>query len=367
MWGVFVREHAKAVRLYDDVAVLHGAGVDPNLQRLWRVEQETDESFTEGLPTYRVWHQPPPIPQARYLLYLWSIFQAFRHIAAQGFYPDVLHAHVYSAGFPAALLGKLYRLPVVITEHVSTFSRKLLSRCEVLTAHLAFRWSTLVMPVSPTLQKAIEDHGICARFQVVPNAVDTTLFTPFLHNAPEHNAKRLLFVGSLVPVKGIPYLLQALAQLRRKREDWHLDIAGDGSARAEYECLAIELGIADQVTFTGIKSRREVAALMQRADLFVLPSLCETFATVAAEALAAGTPVLATRCGGPEEFITEQVGMLVPPGDADALCEGLDTMLDQLSRYDPYRVSRYAVERFSLERVGQQLHMIYKILFAQKR
>jgi len=42
VWGVFVREHAKAVRLYDDVAVLHGAGVDPNLQRLWRVEQETD-------------------------------------------------------------------------------------------------------------------------------------------------------------------------------------------------------------------------------------------------------------------------------------------------------------------------------------
>ena len=360
---MFVREHAKAVRLYDDVVVLHCAGTDPTVKGLWRMEQESDESLTEGIPTYRVWHRRSPFPKTSYLLYLWSAFQAFRRIVAQGFQPDIIHAHIYLAGVPAVLIGKLNRIPVVVTEHSSGFPRKLLRRLDTWKARLAFKWADTIMPVSRSLQRSIEKYSIEARFQVVPNVVDTSLFSPQLRPADVHNPKRILFVGLLLPVKGLPCLLQALAQLRDHRDDWHLDIVGDGPARAEYERLAIDSGLAARVTFHGLKSKREVAEFMRQADLFVLPSLFETFAVVAAEALATGTPVLSTRCGGPEEFIVEDVGMVVPPADAEALCKGLDYMLNHLDRFPPHQVSRYVTECFSPERVGEQLHTIYATYF----
>jgi len=110
-----------------------------------------------------------------------------------------------------------------------------------------------------------------------------------------------------------------------------------------------------------------VVEFMQRANLFVLPSLVETFSVPAAEAMACGTPVLSTRCGGPEEFIVEDVGILVPSHDADALFRGLDQMLDNLHLYSRQRISRYARERFAPEVVGAQLHAVYESLIERGR
>ena len=363
--GVFVREHAKAVRIYDDVVVLHCAGSDAKIKGLWRMDQESDEGLTEGIPTYRVWHRRSPIPKTSYLLYLWSVFHAFRHIVAQGVRCDIIHAHVFEAGLPAVLIGRFHRIPVVVTEHWTLFPKKLLDMFSVWKASIAFRWARLVMPVSHSLQQAIKAYGIKARFHVVPNVVDTQLF--YLNSSPQsknQSLNRLLFVGllDLSHKKGVPYLLQALGQLRQQRDDWQLDIIGDGPPRAEYERLAIDLGLGDKITFHGLKSKREVADFMRQAHLFVVPSLFETFAAVAAEALATGTPVLSTRCGGPEEFIVDDVGMLVPPGDAEALCKGLNYMLDRLKCFSPDRISRYARERFSAEEVGKLIHETYVTL-----
>jgi L-malate glycosyltransferase len=237
----------------------------------------------------------------------------------------------------------------------------------VAKAWLAFRWASAVLPVSYALQKAIERYGIHAHFQVIPNVADTTLFFPSSHVRKDGNPKRILFVGKLVEVKGLPDLLHALVRLRGKRDDWHLDIVGNGDARAEYERLALNLRLCDKVSFHGLKTKQEVAEFMQQSDLFVLSSLYETFSAPAAEALACGTPVLATRCGGPEEFVIKDVGLLVPPGDPDTLCEGLDYMLDNLNLYSCRRISEYAIERFSAECVGAQLHGVYEALSSPPR
>ncbi|MEM3433325.1 MAG: glycosyltransferase [Candidatus Methanomethyliaceae archaeon] len=365
--GVFVREHAKAVRLYDDVVVLHCAGPDPKLKELWRLGQESDESLTEGIVTYRVWHRGLSIPKVSYFIYLWGVFQAFRYITAHGFRPDIIHAHLFATGVPAVLIGRLYHIPVVITEHNSAFPRRLLSQTAILRARFAFRWADLVLAVSMSLQKAIEGYGIRARFQVVPNVVDTSLFFPRIDKPNEDNQKRLLFVGLLDSshIKGVPYLLQALAQLRQDRDDWHLDIVGDGPARAEYERMVADLSLGNKITFHGLKTKSEVAEFMRQADLFVLPSLFETFSVITAEALATGIPVLATRCGGPEEFVTDKLGLLVPPGDADALCQGLAFLLNHLDQFSPGEISRYAKERFGPEGVGQHLHTVYVTALAE--
>jgi glycosyltransferase involved in cell wall biosynthesis len=122
------------------------------------------------------------------------------------------------------------------------------------------------------------------------------------------------------------------------------------------------LKLGDKVTFHGLKTKREIAGFMRQTDLFALPSVCETFSVPAIEALATGIPVLATRCGGPEEFVTKDVGVLAPPGDAEALCKGLDDMLDNSYIYSSERISQYAVERFSAEVVGAKLHEVYRSL-----
>ena len=358
--AVWVREQAKAVRLYDEVRVLHCVGPDLNLKRRWRTEQETNEKLSEGIPTYRVWYRPSPIPKTSYFLYFWSICRTFRQIVNEGFRPDIIHVHIYDAGGPAVLLGKLYRIPVVVTEQFSSFPRGLLGPLDVVKAWLAFRWAKRVLPVSAALQKAIEDYGIHAHFQVIPNVADTTVFFPPSHLRRDINPKRILFVGQLVPVRGVPYLLQALALLGQKREDWRLDLVGDGEARTEYERLALDLQLGDKVTFHGLKTKQEVADLMRRADLLVLSSLCETFSAPAIEALATGIPVLATRCGGPEEFISQEVGLLVSPGDADSLCQGLDRMLDNLHLYSCKQIAQYARDRFSPQFVGAELHAVYQ-------
>jgi glycosyltransferase involved in cell wall biosynthesis len=357
--GVFVREHAKAVRLCNDVVVLHCVVKNSNLKGLWRIEQDTDESINEGIPTWRVCRRRLPIRIISYFNFIWSILRGFRHIVSTGFRPDIIHAHIYEAGVPAILIGKLYNIPVVITEHNTAFPRRLLSGNAILKAKFAFRQAQFVFPVSSALQKAIEGYGIRARFRILPNVVDTSVFYPSQKAKEVSNPKRILFAGLLVPIKGIPYLLKALAQLNRQRGDWQLDIVGDGPSRIEYEHLAQQLGISYKVIFNKTKSKKEVAEFMRQADLFVLPSLAETFSVGTAEALATGIPVLATRSGGPEEFVTEERGLLIPPGNTEALFKGLDYMLNNLERFNTEQISHYATEHFSPERVGKQLQRVY--------
>ena len=356
--GIFVREHAKAVRLYDDVVVLHLMGEDPKLKGFWRIEREVDETFTENIPTFRVWSRHFPIIKARYF---YGILKSFPYIISKGFRPDIIHSHIYVTGISSVLVGKLYRIPVVITEHSTEFPRKLLRSRDVWKSRFAFNRANMVFPVSNSLQRAMEEYGIEARFQVIPNVVDTNLFYPDSSDRLKSPTKRLLTVALLDSShkKGIPLLLNALAYLTSKRDDWRLNILGDGPARTEYQRLTVDLGLANKVTFHGLKSKPEVAEFMRQSDLLVVPSLFETFSVVTAEALAAGIPVLATNCGGPEEFVTNDVGLLVPPGSVDALVGGLDYMLNHLERFKPDETSCYAAEHFSYAGVGEQLHENY--------
>jgi L-malate glycosyltransferase len=359
--GIFVREHAKAVRLYDDVSVLHCAGADPKLPSLWRMEAEADELLSEGIPTCRVWRRRLPIRRISYLLYLWSVLQAVRRLRAQGYRPDIIHGHIYEAGAAAVMLGRLYGLPVVVTEHSTAFPRRLLKGLDVWKPWLTFRWADAVLPVSRDLQRSIESYGIEARFQVVPNVVDTQVFFPCKTARPMDSSKRLLLVGRLEPThsKGVPYLLAALAQLRQQRADWHLDIVGDGPARDTYAQEAAELQLTGLVTFHGEKPKEVVADYMRQADIFVLPSLWENLPCVMLEAMASGLPIIASDVGGISEVVAPEAGILVPPKDVNRLATALADMIRFPSRFDRQVIARQA-RRFSPAVVGQELDLVYR-------
>ena len=360
MWGVFVREHAKAVQLYDDVAVLHCLLPDPALPQPTWTEREIDPALTEGIPTYRAWYRAEPVSKTAYFRFLQSVRRAYQVIISEGFRPDVLHAHIYEAGVAAVLLGKRHRLPVVITEQFSAFPRRLLSRHKVLKARWAFGQADRVLPVSAALQTSFERYGIHARFRRVPNVVDAGLFTPPSTPCPPHDPIRLRFVGSLIPLKGVGFLLDALAQVQRQRQDWCLDLVGDGQDRAAFERQAADLGLAPQVTFHGWKTKTEVAGFMRQADLFVLPSLWDNMPCVIVEAMASGLPIVASDIGGiPEMVDAPVIGALAPPGDAGALAAVLLARLATLDQTDRRLIASKA-ERFSMAVVGRSLHDIYE-------
>jgi len=357
--GVFIREHAKAVQIYDDVRVLHLAGIKPGIKRLWQLEEDTAESIQTGIPTYRAWYKRLPIPNSTLLTYIFSTWRALSAIENQGFTPEIIHAQLYKAGVPAVLLGRIKRLPVIISEHGSVFPRNLINNKEMRKAKFAFGSASAVLPVSAALQRGIENHNIQANFRIVPNAVDTHLFHPPTQENSRKEPIRILFVGSLLPVKGISYLLEALARFKSERDDWCLDIFGEGPNRDEYKNLSAELGLSEEVTFHGYRPKEEIAAFMRQAQLFILPSLWENLPCVLVEAIASGLPILSTQAGGIPEIVDEEIGMLVSPGNVKDLSLGLEEMLSKLQSFDRSEIASRS-KRYSLETIGREIHDIYK-------
>ena len=356
--GVFVREHAKAVSLYHDVTVLYPYfGTNRSIKKPLQVFEQIED----GIRVIRIvcqWR----VSLSNYLLYYWAIFAGFRRLVKEGWKPDIIHAHVYSAGLPAWLLSRIFKVPFVITEHWTGFVRGKLTIMEQTKARFVMRRAGVVLPVSSHLRQHIEAYGVKGRFRVIPNPVDTGIFYPL----PSRNKgkKNILSVTGLNPKKGIPYLLQALSQVKEDRRDFVLDIVGGGPNRSEYERLARELGLDEVARFHGLKPREEVARLMRNCDFFVQASLWETFGVVYIEAMACGKPVIASDIGGPKEIINHDTGILVPPGNTEALAKATTYMLDNYQNYSSEKISQYAREKFGYETVGRQLSEVYQAVLA---
>ncbi|WP_417720649.1 glycosyltransferase family 4 protein [Salipiger sp.] len=159
------------------------------------------------------------------------------------------------------------------------------------------------------------------RFHIIHCGIDPARYAP-----PDHAAKRLLFVGRLAGVKGVPILLDAVDALRGRHPDLRLTLIGDGPDRAALESRAA--GSGDHVRFLGYRSQDEVAEALRDTDVFVLPSFAEGVPVVLMEAMAAGLPVVTTRIAGVPELVHHgETGLLVAPGDAAALTGALDRLL----------------------------------------
>jgi len=354
--GIFIQEHAKAVSLYNEVLVLYNEGYDESLKKSWQIISDEKE---DGIRTIRVRHKKSPIPKTTQFIYLWSIRQTFNKLLKEGWRPDIIHAHVYSAGVSAVLLGKRHKIPVITSEHFSRFLSHKLNFIEKIKVKIAMNGTNIILPVSRNLEEAIRSYHIQNEFRIIPNTVDNIIFS-ISPRETRNKKKKILFVGLLTPIKGIPYLLKALAQLRKKREDFILDIVGDGSNREEYENLVKKLAIQDIVKFHGLKPREDVAEFMRNCDFFVGSSLWETFGVVYIEAMACGKPIVTTELPALRELISKERGILVPPKNVDALVEAINYMLDHFKDFSPEKISQYVSNNFSYEVIGGEINKIYK-------
>lgn len=162
-----------------------------------------------------------------------------------------------------------------------------------------------------------------ARLRLIPNAVDVSRFA-----CPDRSfaqARRVVFIGRHAPVKGLDVLLQAWARAERPPAA-RLVLAGDGPQTAELRRMAQQLGIAGSVEFPGMLD--DVAPLLRRADIYVQPSHQEGLSNAVLEAMSAGLPIVASRVSGNEDLIDDGVtGLLVPPGDPQALALAIERLI----------------------------------------
>lgn len=147
-------------------------------------------------------------------------------------------------------------------------------------------------------------------------------------HAPYDGPPRLLFVGRLSGVKGVPVLLEALARLAPTHPELRVTLIGDGPDRAALEGEAAERGVADRCDFVGFRSQAEVAEALTQHSALVLPSFAEGLPVVLMEALASARPVVTTRIAGVAELVEDGVnGRVVAPGDVAALTDALADVL----------------------------------------
>jgi glycosyltransferase involved in cell wall biosynthesis len=272
---------------------------------------------------------------------------------------QLMHAHVgFPAGWIAAQLATERGLPYVLTEHMSPFPFPALAdvRGQPLPVlREAFDRAAATVAVSTALAGRLRACGLRCD-AVIPNVVDETRFARASAPAVTDPARRVLFtLGALVPQKGMDVLLRAFAQLPPQRQPVELHIGGDGPERAALQALAAALGVADRVRFLGTLRPEQTPAHFAGCDVFVLASRHETFGVVLAEALMSGKPVVATRCGGPEDIVTPANGRLVPPEDPAALAAAIHDVLQAPQAFDAAALRADAVARFGLHAVGERL------------
>lgn len=371
--GVFFRDQALALLEHG-----HKVGVVAvNMRSLLTVGRRSKNAVgpvyevDEGIPTYRgqVWAALPRIPYGNYRLWRRTARALLaRYVGEQG-WPHVVHAHsaIY-AGAVAVEWGRQNGIPVVLTEHSTGFARMRYRPWQLSLAEGVAAGADACIAVSPALGELLGEQlpRSRGRWAWVPNVVAARFNVDETASNNNERPMRFLNLAIMTEKKGQMDLLaaftRAFGDTSRSIELW---MGGDGPLRNALEARAQELGISDRLRFLGQVPPSDVPALLGQVDVMVVASHYETFGVVAAEALKAGVPVVATRCGGPECIVTEGDGCLVPPGDPHALAGAMAEVADSVGRFDRKAIIKRAKARFSGETVARQLTEVYEDVLAR--
>lgn len=261
-----------------------------------------------------------------------SVRPAFRRALAD-FRPDLVFAPwAYPDGWAAVQLGHRAGLPVVIKVHgsdilqLSRHPRRSRGTIE------ALRQADGVIAVSHDLKERVVAMGADgARVRVLYDGIDSELFHPGPQDAARIRLARdfdmrgpvVLYIGNLLPVKGLEVLIDAFAKLAGQGVDFTGLLIGQGPLRARLEAQIARRGLRGRVELLGPRPHDQLPDWYRAADFFVLPSYSEGVPVVLLEAIACGTPIVASRVGGIPEIAHLGDSRLVPAGDTAALAEAI--------------------------------------------
>ena len=300
------------------------------------------------------------------------IMRLFKLLRAEQ--PDVVQAFLFWANVAARACGRILRaFPVISSYHDEIVSEGWLVR---LVDRLTLTWTDCIVCCSGAVGRSVVSRigGKIEHFTFIPFGVDIDQFEPAAAATRRElglrdGQKVIGTVCRLVePKKGLRILLQAMAVLAKRygQPPCQLLLVGDGPSRHELELLREQLGLSSWVVFAG--SRRDIPRVLHAVDAFVLPSLYEGFGIAILEAMAAGKPVIATAVGGIPEFVLSgETGLLVEPGNVEALADAIDRLLShpQQARTMGAKGRIRAGERYHISTVVRQHEQVYTACLTQ--
>ena len=362
--GYFFKEHSEALKMTGmevDVLVNRVVGIR-KLRRLgrgdWSRFRIKDES---GLRVIRsVYLKIPGNENLNIKRWSKQTFKLFNRYISEFGKPDIILAHSATwAGYAAALINKKHGVPFIITEHRSFFvwttpeSREMIRPFYIPYFREAYNLCKKLILVSSSMKKGILEFfpEITGKISVIPNMVNTAYFNmPAGKRATDQFV--FIFAGRLTHVKGLDVLTESFMQLTTMTDkDLVLKILGKGEERNNLEEFIQTYGMNGKIEMLGRVSREQVLEEFQRANCFVLPSRYEAFGVVLIEAMATGLPVIATRSGGPEGIVKEQVGYLVQPDQVTELREAMAEMISSYDQFNQNAIREFVLENYSNEAV----------------
>ncbi|WP_340817852.1 glycosyltransferase [Methanolobus sp. WCC4] len=278
---------------------------------------------------------------------------------------DLIHAHfTWTSGYVASKLKFMYNVPAIITAHGFDIY-ELPFRDEWWCRKISHLLNEVdyVLTVSKKNMELIASLNTSTEKKVITNGYNSHLFKPKDMNSCRDklnlplNKKILLSIGNLVEIKGHKYLLEAVAKLTDKRDDFILIIIGEGPLKDTLKKQVLNLKLENKVKLIGIKPHEEIVFWLGACDLFVLPSLNEGNPTVMFEAMGCGKPFIGTNVGGVPDIINDdKLGIIVESGNSDLLSDSIQKAFQ--TNWD-YEFITESSKKYTWTNVVQQTLSVY--------
>jgi glycogen(starch) synthase len=315
---------------------------------------------------YFVTRIPTPVrPKRDYADWAQSHERALRQaIGPRRIEADVVHGHVGTYGGWLACRFAPDTARVVMTEHASFLGRVLGQPASRAMYLEVIERCDAVMCVSEALRQRLAEAfpAQAGKLVVVPNVVD--IEAQPARRAPVTEPHRWIYIGNMAATKGVPELVEAFAIAARDEPRLRLTLLGSGALVEPMRERVAALGLTERVRFHDAVPPHRVVEFMHAHDLLVHPSKFETFGMTTIEAIGAGTPVLVTRCGGPEETLNgldgTAGGLIDVSDDPEVIVTGYRELAERMTRLDLPAARAALTRRFGVAAVAARLAAVYQ-------
>ena len=308
-----------------------------------------------GVETY-IWVKPNLTPRwekGRCFQRTRMLEKLYRQLEQSWGRPDVVNLRSSLQGYEAVTLCRRHHLPLFFMEHSSFVVTEGEHSPARKRLHAVMDAAQVNACVGSALMAVMKPYKEDTR--LIPDFVDERRF--YIRDKEDPDAPfTFAAMGQLRPIKGHDTLIRAFARLRQLTDrPVRLRIAGAGALREYLQGIINEEGLGEVCHLVGSIPREQVVDFMNDCDCFVCSSRTEMLSCVLHECAACGRPAIGTRCGGPQDIITDQTGLLVPVDDVEAMAEAMRTMLDKAPTYDRQAIRQHIIDRFGRDAVCEAL------------